>query len=166
MQTGKRFKLKFLLVCALFFVPYFGAVLLYRAKPELSTINHGDLLKPSIPLADFAKVTAQPRNWQLVYFAEGEQVCDSTCQHDVAMARQVRLAFSKDFGRLHLVLLAKQLPTLSQQEHPDLVQAVSNKVMKQGLYIADPRGQLILSYGTNIQPKEVYQDLQRLLQYG
>lgn len=166
MQTRNKARLKLLFLFALFFVPYFSAVYLYKLKPEMATINQGELLKPSIPLADFASVEVKPKNWFLVYFTKQGKACDKTCLNDVAMSRQVRMAFAKDYPRIHLLLLAAIKSDIKKNEHPDLVQMSLNKQIKEGLYVADPHGQLILYYGTHVEPKPIYQDLQRLLQYG
>lgn len=162
-------KLKFFLVCAVFIVPFIGAIVLFKMKPNLSKVNHGKLLKPTISLADFAEFSTKPHQWYLVHVFNRKTNCDVDCNEDIVTTRQVRIAMSTDYMRLHRVLLTKNRFQMNEKEQPDLIQLAlksGHDDLAEGLYLADSHGQLILFYGKHLKPKPIYQDLKRLLHYG
>lgn len=177
MQTRKPLIVLFslFLICAL---PVVGAYILYYLRPDLPRDNHGTLLKPTIPLADLAEVTLEPKHWWFVYVEPGP--CDATCQKDIVTIRQVRLALGVDTRRVNRLLVMTHLqPNLFKHiEQPDLISLSSplerisqlaskaNLPVVEGLYVADPQGRIMMHFGANLEPKPIYKDMKRLLKYG
>ena len=155
-------------------------------------INHGDLISPARPLPDFSLValdgaTIDARflhgKWTLVYIGSSE--CDNACHVNLDKVSRVRLALGKDMMRVQTLYVltdtervASLRPRLTPYE-PVTVAAlgshgapfmqqfetvVGGSVAAAGrVYMIDPLGNLMMSYGTASVARDLLQDLERLL---
>lgn len=191
-RTAGRWKL--LLIVALFFAPVLAAVTLMFFRPDWipqDRVNYGTLVSPARPapalaLADregLAAPTALNGKWSLVYLAG--PACDEACRAQLATLRQVRLALNQNRDRVQRVYLAPDAAALAAAhaalaaEHPDLrffvdgetraaqfFRADAAPLPAHAVYLLDPLGNWLMSYGGVIQPKGLYQDLKKLLRYS
>lgn len=174
-----------------------ASTLLFRAAVNghidlpalLGTKNNGVLIKPpraiaELPLAlandepfEFAK---QPKRWSILIPVAAH--CDSQCQHNLYITRQIHIALGKDANRVQRYLIATQWPLDSDfekllQEHPKLqvlkidsavfdryfAQSQLQPVRDQQYVLVDPAGWLMMYYGPQHDGKVVMKDLKFLL---
>lgn len=126
-----------------------------------------------------------PHAWRLLYINHGH--CNKLCQDNLYKMRQVRKAMGKNMNRVSRIMVeptsAKQANAIAhtiakkyhgtllveaEQHHiqkfiNDTPNAAKNNLDHGALYIVDPLGNVILSYSANAKPKDIYQDLKRLL---
>lgn len=156
------------------------------------TVNHGLLLQPPVNFVDLeVKQLSQPPadyagKWWVVFVTPTP--CNTTCQDALYKIRQVRTALGKDQSRVqrlalifettdkkHLQQLALLLNGQYQGTYLGMIQRTKfNTVLKSRLedkvdtdngsfYIVDPHGNLILAYPVSVSPRNLYNDLTRLL---
>jgi hypothetical protein len=191
--SRRRSRAQLLGLAALFLVPVAISFWLYYGtgwRPAGRT-QHGELVSPARPLPalalpkpDGTTTTADflRGKWSLVYVGDGG--CGQACQATLHDSRQVRLALDKDTTRVQRVFLyggSCCAPGWLEREHPDLIAASvagadaqplldmfrlgpGGDPMTEGrLYVVDPLGNLMMSYGQGAAPKGVLKDLERLL---
>ena len=176
-----RGRLQFLLIAALFFGPLLFAAWLYYGGDTLqpdARANHGALLEPIVNLEDAApgSVIHGTRGWRLVY--AGDDDCGEPCRMGLYKLRQSRLMLGKEMDRLERVFLhgAERPDTLlGAEEHQGLValhdtalQAVlegkrPRSLPAGGYYLIDPHGNLVLYFSPDIKPRDMVDDIKRLL---
>jgi len=111
--------------------------------------------------------------WQLIYARMSP--CEQQCAQHLGRLLQVQLALGRDHDRVQRALWhVGGLPAL---DDPDLVthalddgagrgvaEALGAERLQDGrVYVADPRGLVILSYPPDVEQKELLRDLERLL---
>ncbi len=158
-------------------------------KPN-SMINHGQLLEPIYTLQPFSQPTLQGRtfteqnlrqHWTLVYRLN--RPCDKACNKVLYNTRQIRTALGKDQQRVQRLIIVNQDNMASPDQalltsHADLVvlQAATQGLEQQirahtplqpqsddAVYLLDPLGNLIMQFSPALPPKQMLQDLQKLL---
>ena len=176
-----RGRLQFLLIAAIFFGPLLFAAWLYYSgdtlQPE-SRVNHGALLEPIVNLLDAAPESRihDGRSWRLVYANEGD--CGDRCRQALYTMRQSRLMLGKEMDRIERIFLhGEQRPDtlLGAEEHRGLVSlhdtALSavlddrkpEALPAGGFYLVDPHGNLVLYFSPDIKPRDMVDDIKRLL---
>ncbi len=157
------------------------------------TKNHGDLIIPARPLIDIPlqtqsgkdyKFSDMNKTWVMIYIGDAE--CNKTCADVLYKMRQSRLAQRGEhlrIKRLYISTGGKAKSSLLKvlKDHPGL-EVVSgtkeniNLVLKQfklenktaaktaqRLYIADPFGNLMMSYESDFDAKGLIKDMELLL---
>lgn len=191
-QTAPRSRRQAWILIAAFFAPLALAFLLYYGgshfgsgawRPAGST-NKGDLIHPARPLPAFELMTTADTQldlpslhgkWNVVFIGDGQ--CDARCREALVLMRQTRLALNDDMTRVQRVFLVTgnccdrdYLTT----EHDGLVVAAVDDANQpllatfpgvgQGrIYIVDPLGNLMMSYGPDAPQKGLLEDLKKLL---
>ncbi len=152
--------------------------------------NKGNLVEPVQPLGDLALI--DPFNdkrkdglygeWNLVYVTE---TCDKPCMDNIYLMRQVHASMDKHSLRVQKVLLLtnqsiselkEKLVDFKGQQVIDVdlinVNAMIEKfrlneaedpLKMNRIYIVDPLGNLMMSYEPNVNPRDIYTDLKKLL---
>jgi hypothetical protein len=178
-----------LLLIGLFLLPPIAAWLAWQYLGEHgvgATTNTGTLISPARPLhvdalAQSAGLDAAQLQGRWLYVVLSEQGCDSVCQRQLYLTRQVRIAVNKDTKRVKRLLLLGHAPDPTllaklQLEQPDLLLGVLPKAQvddafagdKYGVtgkqfYLVDPLGNLMMYYDDSVNPKGILRDLQKLL---
>jgi cytochrome oxidase Cu insertion factor (SCO1/SenC/PrrC family) len=153
--------------------------------------EHGDLVYPARPLPEFSfpapgdgRLTREDLQgtWTLLYIDGWD--CDTACVDALYNTRQIRTALGKDMDRVQRIFLVNgpccEIRDLGQ-EHPDLNIAWLDGAGKDALveilpgdenadplvsgrvYLVDPLGNLMMSYGPRSEPKGILTDLKKLL---
>jgi hypothetical protein len=157
--------------------PFAAALFIYYGPFGLTWLpqlpGNRELLTTSVPLPQsFRGSAAAPDAWQLIYARMTP--CEQQCAQDLGRLHQVHLALGRDSSRVRRVLwhvgsLPVEDPELTAFSLDDvlgrgLVDALGAERMAEGrVYVADPRGELILSYPPDVEQKELLRDLERLL---
>jgi hypothetical protein len=161
-----------------------------------ATANHGELIEPLRPLPPFQLETLAGKSvdesfvrgkWTLVYLMQG--ACTRPCVDQLFRLRQVRLAQGKNIDRVQRLILwdttgvspAKQaeldrhfpgqvLLSLEGRQSQALLNAFAldgqDPLQTGRVYLADPLGNLMMSYGAEADPRGMIEDLERLLKYS
>lgn len=153
------------------------------------TTNRGELISPARPLPEVAFTaldgSAPARfpagRWTLMLIA-GDG-CPEPCQATLIDLRQVNLALGHDVERLRRALLVTERePDLAalRRQHPDLFvldargeaageffapfpTAADGAPDAARVYLADPLGNLMMSYPLDGDPKDMLKDIEKLL---
>ena len=160
------------------------------------TTNKGSLIQPPLPLtlpAGLVSATGEPVSqdflggkWTLVYIDDA--ACGEKCRNRLYQMRQVRLAQGENLRRvqrLFLVTGASDSTDLSTilADYPDMAAvrlspgqagAIAPVFSVEGIsmqgadniYLVDPLGNLMMYYRPDVDPRDIVQDLQRLLKYS
>jgi hypothetical protein len=179
--AGGKGRAQLLLVAVVFFGPLLGAAWLYYKGDSLqpdARANHGALLEPIVNLHDLAPGSAvlEHRAWLLLYPNDG--ACGDDCRKALYTIRQSRLMLGKEMDRIKRVFLhgAEPPDTLFiAEEHKGLITlqdaalraVLENKkpdtLVGGGYYLIDPHGNLVLYFRPDIDPREMVDDIKRLL---
>ncbi|HJS21932.1 MAG TPA: hypothetical protein VJ764_04695 [Steroidobacteraceae bacterium] len=175
--------LLFLAPLALSFYLYYGG---WRVSGDVS---HGDLITPARTLPKVSlggpdggvAALVFDGKWSLIYAGDGR--CDADCRHALYVTRQVRLALNQHMERVQRVFLYRgeccEEPYFSQ-EQPGLIardldsaagrelDAILQSSVRAGearsrIWIADPLGNLVLSYPADTDPRGMIADMKKLL---
>lgn len=179
--TRKSGRLQLLLIAAVFFGPLIGAAWLYYQGDTLqpgTRVNHGALLEPIENLHDLVPESAilEHRAWLLLY--ANDSACADDCRKALYTIRQSRLMLGKEMDRMLRVFLhgAEPPDTLFiADEHKGLItlqdaalrSVLDNKKPEAlaggGYYLVDPHGNLVLYFKPGINPRDMVDDIKRLL---
>ena len=111
--------------------------------------------------------------WQLIYARMSP--CEQQCAQHLGRLLQVQLALGRDQDRVKRALWhVGGLPAFDDPDLTtralddgvgrDVAEALGAERWKDGrVYVADPRGRVILSYPPDVEQKELLRDLERLL---
>ena len=180
-MSGRQGKVQLLLVALVFFGPLIGAAWLYYKGDSLqpdARANHGALLEPIVNLHDVVPRSAllAHRAWLLLYPNDGP--CSEDCRRALYTIRQSRLMLGKEMDRVKRVFLhgAEPPDTLFiAEEHKGLITlqdaalraVLDNKkpdtLVGGGYYLIDPHGNLVLYFSPDIEPRDIVDDIKRLL---
>ena len=171
-RTTSRLTLWVLL--AAFFGPLLIASILYYSSGwrPVGHTNHGTLIDPPRPLAG----AVFQGKWSLVYVGPGR--CDADCQHTLYYMRQTHLGLGRLYTRTQRLFLqtAPCCDGALAQQYPDLIRVDATSpamrpVLGQfplqrratGIFIVDPRGNLMMQYDSHAPPPGLLEDLKHLL---
>jgi cytochrome oxidase Cu insertion factor (SCO1/SenC/PrrC family) len=179
------------LIAVLFLLPVAASFYLYYVRTDwrpAGTTNHGELIEPPRTLPSVTLRSSDgsaielpfEKGWSLIYVGDGD--CDARCREALYVMRQVRLALNRDSDRVQRIFLYRgdccDVSYFSQHEglmKLDLDTDVGGRLMRafpsQGvhpaesglIWLADPHGNLIMSYTSATDPKGMLEDLKRLL---
>ena len=183
---GKRVVLIFLVV--LFLSPVLISFVLHYIASDWApwgTVNKGELIVPLRPLP-IGTLTLQTDDvvsptrttWTVMVVVQGE--CDKDCWQRLSELRQIQKAMNKDAERIRRLLVSLLGPWSDdaikefQIRLPGLVVghmsaegskllAIEPEKLRSGLYLVDPRRNLMMVYRDRQPGKDVYDDLRRLL---
>lgn len=164
------------LVALVCFGPFLAALFLYYGPFGLSWLpqlpGSRELIEPPKPLPEgWQSSGAAP--WQLIYARMSP--CEQQCVQHLGRLLQVQLALGRDQDRVQRVVW--HVGNLPELEDPGLARhalddevgrsvaaALGGERMTDGrIYVADPRGEVILSYPADVEQKELLRDLDRLV---
>jgi hypothetical protein len=165
------------LVALLCFGPFAIALFIYygpsgsRWLPQLP--GSRELLDEPMPLPPEWRAAGEAQPWQLIYARMSP--CEQQCAQHLGRLLQVQLALGRDSERVQRAVW--HVGSLPQLEDPQLWAHSLDGAVGRGVaemlgverlaggrvYVADPRGEVILSYPPDVEQKELLRDLERLL---
>ncbi|KTC87552.1 MULTISPECIES: hypothetical protein [Legionella] len=171
----KRNYLTLVLLALIFAAPGLTAYLYYRNPQWLNatTTNKGQLLNPPLLLS---KVEDGKQKWRFVLWYPTH--CEIQCLQAVDKLARIRLALGRHLYEVDQWLLLSETSLAMQnadaqmlREHDIHISRLSEETLKQlpilvdkpRVLIANPKGYLVLAYEENVNPKDIYQDIKRLL---
>ena len=164
-------KLKFLLIVFVFVLPFIFAKYFFDndATTTRGTTNHGSFLVDEVNIANLA----DNDHWIILQVIDGK--CDTSCQDNMHMLRQINTALGKDMGRVKRYLLHKNTNenTVYLDNYPKVIlldrsETLYNKLTKmdERIFIADPFGKIILGYENDFIAKGLLKDIKKLLKFS
>jgi len=163
------------LLALLFFGPLLLAFGIYYGsswRPAQHT-NHGELIQPPRPLG----AAVFMGKWSLVYVGPGS--CDASCRRTLYYMRQTHLGLGRLYTRAQRVFLAtapccdrsyltREYPALitlnaAAPASASLLAAFPAAQRPTGIFIVDPRGNLMMRYDSSARPEGLLDDLKQLL---
>ena len=164
-------KLKFLLIVFVFVLPFIFAKYFFDndATSTRGTTNHGSFLVDEINIISLA----DNDHWIILQVIDGK--CDTSCQDNMHMLRQINTALGKDMGRVKRYLLHKNTNenTVYLNNYPKVIlldrsETLYNKLTKmdERIFIADPFGKIILGYENDFIAKGLLKDIKKLLKFS
>lgn len=181
----------FLILAALFLLPFIAAWVYFRFLPQLhptNFTNYGQLVAPARPLPALALVDTHSEpvpvdvlqhKWSLVYVGTAE--CNDACRKRLVMFRQIRLALGKDLQRAQRVYIAPDVAAAARlhdelaSDHADLhfyadtgaLGARASDFFQSpdptAIFAVDPLGNWFMIYAGDVDPKGPYGDLHKLM---
>jgi len=180
-RRGRLVALAIFAVCAF---PLGAALVAYFLFPPSGRINYGELVEPK-PLPPVRLARPDGRAFALadlrgrwVMLQVDAPECGSACQAKLFNMRQSRLAQGDNADRVERVWLlaggGSPPPELARlyegavvaRAAPELVGALPGAEPRDHIYLIDPRGNLMLRFPRDADPKRMIKDLQRLLKYS
>lgn len=165
------------LVALVCFGPFAAALFIYYGPFGLGWLpqlpGSRELLAEPLPLPpQWQSAGDASRPWQLIYARVTP--CEQQCAQHLGRLHQVQLALGRDQDRVRRVLwhvgpspvedLELTAFSLDDAAGRRVVNALGAGRMAEGrVYVANPRGALILSYPADVEQKELLRDLERLL---
>ena len=158
--------------------PFGLAMLLYYGPRDVVWLpqlpGQRELLDTPVPLpAAWLDGTPGAYRWSLIYARMA--ACDRQCTRELTRLLKVRQALGKDQEHVQRALwyagdapgLADpelKLQRLDESPGPEVAAALGlNRNGSGRIFVADPRGDVILSYPVDVEQKELLRDLKRLL---
>lgn len=173
-------RMQLLMIAALFIGPLLLAAWLYYSGAFLPSgrSNHGLLLEPVVHLPDLHPATTEiaEGQWLLVYTSESR--CGEACTEALHVLRQSRLMLGNDMSRLTRVFLrdggaADRVPYEGQNDGlevlhdsvllQDLWSALPGDTPRDGFFLIDPLGNLVMYFQPDLDPREMVDDIKHLL---
>ena len=157
--------------------------------------SYGELIVPPRTISDFSLSGAEPGTenkrlhgkWSLIYISTGP--CLKHCWDNLAMLQNIRSATGNSTDRVQVVLLADENHLAADLD--DIAVNINLKnvyiiagddaqkilleagrlknnelVMKEGFYLIDPMGNLMMRYNINREGAGILKDLKHLLRYS
>ncbi len=144
---------------------------------------HGEFIQPPVPLPLGELTTLEGARtepdwyrgrWSLIYARTAE--CREQCIVELNRLNQVRLALGDELRRVQLVLLfsgtAPELPNeaallalrIDDAAGAELLELLDAELIGNGrIYLADPLGNLVMTYPPGAEQRGILEDLERLL---
>ena len=157
---------KFLTIClALSIAPilFAGFWQFYgHAKP---TLQQGNLLTKSVYIQTGRFADEVPK-WYLARVTGFN--CNASCQGQMYLLDRLKLATGKNQKRVKTAIIA--LKPIHSQDTVVVSKEKMNQIRKyihqDEILILDPRGQVVMSYKGNVDPRKISQDLKKLLKFS
>ncbi len=173
----------------IFILPMILAASVYLGRDyfDLTPKTQGTLITPPLSLAELKLKTLDGtvvtpddfgKSWWLIYVAPAE--CDEECAVQVAKIRSVHMALTKSASRVKRLMLLQphslppsevkaaaedKLLTVDYIQNPDyLLQGCpADANLAEGLFIMDPRGNMMMCYKPKQEAHAILKDLEKLL---
>jgi hypothetical protein len=169
------------LIALLFATPIFVAMYMYYSSSALNPVDSsafGELITPPRPLPEMSLLADDDASlrklWALIVLADKD--CDSACNDALVHIRQIRLSLGPKMSRLQTVFLPAQNMAIAddlQTRHPKLIiaspdhsadiRAIIGAYEPGEIFIADPLGNLMMSYPPGTDMGDIRKDIAHLL---
>ena len=131
------------------------------------TTNNGTFVQPAITTTELGwRVEGNPRRWWLWVVSND---CEAGCQQTVQHMQALHILLNREMDRVRRGYTEMDVTTQTRAQwmtpFPELslIDIADAAPLIEGVYIVDPNGNLVLHYGIDTNPKQVLQDLKKLL---
>ena len=180
-RRGRLMLLAIFAVCAF---PLAAALVAYFLLPPSGRTNYGELVEPKplpavrLERLDGRSLTLADLKGKWVMLQVDAADCGRACQAKLFNMRQSRLAQGDNADRIERVWLVAgadappaELARLYEgaivaRTAAELAAALPGVEVRDYIYVIDPRGNLMLRFPRDADPKRMIKDLQRLLKYS
>ena len=157
---------KFLIICLVLSVaPVLFAGLWQFYGHTNPTLQKGNLLNKAVYIQT-KKFRDEEPQWYLARVANFN--CDATCKGQMYLLERLKLATGKNQKRVKTTMVALK-PIHSQDTivvTKEKMNQIRRHVLQDDILIVDPRGQIVMSYKGNDDPRKISQDLKKLLKFS
>ena len=182
----------FLLALIIFGTPFLVISLstfwYYAGLGPKATVNYGTMIDPPLDLGSLElelnyqplNIDSMERKWMIIHFLEDR--CNEDCLEAFYFSRQINTAIGREKDRVKRFYVAssktqekvkklfqseKNLTAISAKNlnllRQKMTEAGINPFIQPGFLLADPLGNIILSYQGDIDPKKILSDIKKLL---
>ena len=180
-RRGRLMLLAIFAVCAF---PLAAALVAYFLLPPSGRTNYGELVEPKplpavrLERLDGRSLTLADLKGKWVMLQVDAADCGRDCQAKLFNMRQSRLAQGDNADRIERVWLVAGTDAppaalarlyegaILARTAPELAAALPGVEVRDYIYVIDPRGNLMLRFPKDADPKRMIKDLQRLLKYS
>lgn len=164
-----------LLIVGLLMLPFaIGGGLYVSGWQPAQIATHGQLLSPPQPLPDeVLRSTGKMRGkWILLLNVRGS--CEASCTTRIDELRRIQVALYKNMDRVRRVVLTDRPddPTLAAliKTQPNLLLTAAPPAEKRSeinasVLLADPQGQVVMTFPADASAQGIRADLERLLKF-
>ncbi len=160
----------------------------YAGLGPKATVNYGTMIDPPVDLGSLElelnyqplNIDSMERKWMIIHFLDDR--CNEDCLEAFYFSRQINTAIGREKDRVKRFYVASSktqekvkklfqsetnLTAISAKNLNLLRQKMSdagiNPFIQPGFLLADPLGNIILSYQGDIDPKKILSDIKKLL---
>ncbi len=182
----------FLLALIIFGTPFLVISLstfwYYAGLGPKATVNYGTMIDPPVDLGSLElelnyqplNIDSMERKWMIIHFLDDR--CNEDCLEAFYFSRQINTAIGREKDRVKRFYVAssktqekvkklfqseKNLTAISAKNlnllRQKMTEAGINPFIQPGFLLADPLGDIILSYQGDIDPKKILSDIKKLL---
>ena len=182
----------FLLALIIFGTPFLVISLstfwYYAGLGPKATVNYGKMIDPPVDLGSLElelnyqplNIDSMERKWMIIHFLDDR--CNEDCLEAFYFSRQINTAIGREKDRVKRFYVAssktqekvkklfqseKNLTAISAKNlnllRQKMTEAGINPFVQPGFLLADPLGNIILSYQGDIDPKKILSDIKKLL---
>lgn len=182
----------FLLALIIFGTPFLVISLstfwYYAGLGPKATVNYGKMIDPPVDLGSLElelnyqplNIDSMERKWMIIHFLDDR--CNEDCLEAFYFSRQINTAIGREKERVKRFYVAstktqEKVKKLFQSENnltaisaknlnllrQKMSEAGINPFIQPGFLLADPLGNIILSYQGDIDPKKILSDIKKLL---
>ena len=182
----------FLLALIIFGTPFLVISLstfwYYAGLGPKATVNYGKMIDPPVDLGSLElelnyqplNIDSMERKWMIIHFLDDR--CNEDCLEAFYFSRQINTAIGREKDRVKRFYVAssktqekvkklfqseKNLTAISAKNlnllKQKMTEAGINPFIQPGFLLADPLGNIILSYQGDIDPKKILSDIKKLL---
>ena len=182
----------FLLALIIFGTPFLVISLstfwYYAGLGPKATVNYGTMIDPPVDLGSLElelnyqplNIDSMERKWMIIHFLDDR--CNEDCLEAFYFSRQINTAIGREKDRVKRFYVAspkthEKVKKLFQSEinltaisskninllRQKMTEAGVNPFIQPGFLLADPLGNIILSYQGDIDPKKILSDIKKLL---
>ncbi len=182
----------FLLALIIFGTPFLVISLstfwYYAGLGPKATVNYGTMIDPPVDLGSLElelnyqplNIDSMERKWMIIHFVDDR--CNEDCLEAFYFSRQINTAIGREKDRVKRFYVAssktqEKVKKLFQSEtnltaisaknlnllRQKMTEVGINPFIQPGFLLADPLGNIILSYQGDIDPKKILSDIKKLL---
>ncbi len=185
-----RNRLIFLLVVALFVIPFIAAYWFYGKTEETKvwrTTNRGLLIRPAQPLQEFSLISHSGEkynlekmlgSWALVFVPSNP--CNEACKKNIYHMRQIWVSLGRNANRVRRFVLLRSDNEKQNLErflvnYPQTIVLVDSdrqfirqlesatQTDEPVIMLLDPVGNLMMAFPQSMDPRDILRDLKKLL---
>ena len=187
-MKNKGFLIAMIIFGTPFLVISLSTIWHYAGLRPKATVNYGTMINPPVDLGSLEleldyqplNIDSMERKWMIIHFID--ERCNEACLEAFYFSRQINTAIGREKDRVKRFYVAssntnEKIKKLFQDEtnltaisaknldllRKKMVEAGINPFVQPGFFLADPLGNIILSYQGDIDPKKILSDIKKLL---